>query len=70
MVLAGSRDGPDRYDSGQDLEVKVSREVGFKVGQIDHGRSYSIYFSDLYGHLLEITTHDHDIVASSFLLEE
>lgn len=70
MVLAGSHDDRDRPDSVHELEVKVKEKAGFKVGQIDHGRSYSLYFSDPYGHRLEITTYDYDVVASSSLLEE
>lgn len=30
---------------------------------IDHAKSWSIYFVDPYGHLLEITTYDYDLVA-------
>jgi catechol 2,3-dioxygenase len=36
----------------------------------DHGRSYSIYFSDPYGHRLEITSYDYETVASSLLIEK
>jgi catechol 2,3-dioxygenase-like lactoylglutathione lyase family enzyme len=27
---------------------------------VDHGKAYSVYFSDPYGHRLEVTTYDHD----------
>ena len=30
---------------------------------VDHGLSWSIYFNDPYGHLLEVTTYDYDAVA-------
>jgi catechol 2,3-dioxygenase-like lactoylglutathione lyase family enzyme len=30
---------------------------------VDHGLSWSIYFVDPYGHLLEVTTYDYDAVA-------
>jgi hypothetical protein len=62
--LAGSGDGPNRHDSGHELEVMANKEVSFKVGQIDHGRSYSLFFSNPYGLRLEITTYDYDIIAS------
>lgn len=32
---------------------------------VDHERSFSIYFSDPYGHRLEITTYDYELVAAS-----
>ena len=36
----------------------------------DHGRSFSIYFSDPYGHRLEITSYDYDALASSLWNED
>jgi hypothetical protein len=27
---------------------------------VDHDKAYSVYFSDPYGHRLEVTTYDHD----------
>jgi catechol 2,3-dioxygenase-like lactoylglutathione lyase family enzyme len=30
---------------------------------VDHQKSWSIYFSDPYGHLLEVTTYDYDFVS-------
>ena len=30
---------------------------------VDHGKSWSIYFKDPYGHLLEVTTYDYNHVA-------
>lgn len=27
---------------------------------VDHDKAYSIYFSDPYGHCLEVTTYDYD----------
>jgi catechol 2,3-dioxygenase-like lactoylglutathione lyase family enzyme len=32
---------------------------------VDHRQAYSIYFVDPYGHLLEITTYDHDDVSAA-----
>lgn len=32
---------------------------------VDHELSFSIYFTDPYGHLLEVTTYDHDQVRNS-----
>ena len=32
---------------------------------VDHGKSWSIYFNDPYGHLLEVTTYDYDQVAEA-----
>ncbi|WP_227374283.1 hypothetical protein [Haladaptatus halobius] len=34
---------------------------------IDHDLSYSIYFTDLDGNLLELTTNDHETVAAELL---
>ena len=32
---------------------------------VDHGLSWSIYFKDPYGHLLEVTTYDYERVAAA-----
>lgn len=32
---------------------------------VDHRQAHSIYFVDPYGHLLEVTTYDHDDVAAA-----
>lgn len=32
---------------------------------VDHQKSWSIYFKDPYGHLLEVTTYDYDQVATA-----
>lgn len=32
---------------------------------VDHRQAYSIYFVDPYGHLLEVTTYDHDHVSAA-----
>jgi catechol 2,3-dioxygenase-like lactoylglutathione lyase family enzyme len=32
---------------------------------VDHGKSWSIYFKDPYGHLLEVTTYDYDQVSEA-----
>jgi catechol 2,3-dioxygenase-like lactoylglutathione lyase family enzyme len=34
---------------------------------VDHDQSWSIYFSDPYGHLLEVTTYDYEYVASQLI---
>lgn len=41
-------------------ERTVTREL-----IVDHQLSFSIYFTDPYGHLLEVTTYDHDQVRRS-----
>lgn len=33
---------------------------------VDHQKSWSIYFNDPYGHLLELTTYDYDYVSQEF----
>lgn len=42
----GLRDHQDREVTGEAI--------------VDHGQAYSIYFSDPFGHRLEVTTYDHD----------
>ena len=32
---------------------------------VDHRQAYSIYFTDPYGHLLEVTTYDHEAIFDS-----
>jgi catechol 2,3-dioxygenase-like lactoylglutathione lyase family enzyme len=34
---------------------------------VDHGQAYSLYFSDPYGHLFELTTYDHETVAAQLV---
>ncbi len=44
-------------------ELKVNDEEGRVVtagSVVDHHKAYSIYFSDPYGHCLELTTYDYD----------
>ncbi len=42
-------------------ERRLSREL-----VADHGRSFSLYFLDPYGHRLEVTTYEMEIVESGF----
>lgn len=43
------------------LELIDQDGVGLTPAQVvDHQRSYSIYFSDPYGHRLEVTTYEYD----------
>src|SRR5712691_3358256 len=32
---------------------------------VDHGKAFSIYFSDPYGHRLEVTTYDHEPIRAA-----
>src|SRR5437867_1099033 len=41
--------------------VEFCRRPGMEI--VDHQKSWSIYFSDPYGHPLEVTTYDYDYVA-------
>jgi catechol 2,3-dioxygenase-like lactoylglutathione lyase family enzyme len=50
---------------GRLQEVAVFDEQGKQLtgdAVSDHGQAFSIYFQDPYGHRLEITTYDHEIV--------
>ena len=56
----------------QFLDSLAERELvdhdGRKVGKgnaKDHGKAFSVYFSDPYGHRLEITTYEHEVVRST-----
>jgi catechol 2,3-dioxygenase-like lactoylglutathione lyase family enzyme len=43
------------------LELKDHREQPVSAGAVvDHRKSYSIYFSDPYGHRLEVTTYEYE----------
>lgn len=49
-------------------EVAVFDEQGKQLARnaaVDHGQAFSIYFHDPYGHRLEITTYDHEMVRKS-----
>jgi catechol 2,3-dioxygenase-like lactoylglutathione lyase family enzyme len=44
-------------------ELKITDERGQPItvdSAVDHGQAYSVYFSDPYGHHLEVTTYDYD----------
>jgi catechol 2,3-dioxygenase-like lactoylglutathione lyase family enzyme len=50
-----------------DLALTDSRQRPVSADSVvDHRQSYSIYFDDPYGHLLEVTTYDYD-ETSAFL---
>lgn len=40
-------------------------EAGARPRVVDHDLSFSVYFTDPYGHRLEVTTYDHLLVRSS-----
>jgi catechol 2,3-dioxygenase-like lactoylglutathione lyase family enzyme len=46
---------------GLDLVDHHGRNVTALLA-VDHERAFSIYFNDPYGHRLEVTTYDHDVV--------
>jgi catechol 2,3-dioxygenase-like lactoylglutathione lyase family enzyme len=55
--------------SGQDFLTFLGRadRLGPSEGQppvrvMDHGTAFSAYFADPYGHRLEVTTYDHEVV--------
>jgi catechol 2,3-dioxygenase-like lactoylglutathione lyase family enzyme len=49
-----------------DLQVRDSRGRPVDTeALVDHGKAFSVYFSDPYGHLLEITTYDHAAVVEA-----
>jgi hypothetical protein len=46
-------------------ELRLTDQQGRPVTRdraADHGRAFSIYFSDPFGHHLEVTTYDHEAV--------
>jgi catechol 2,3-dioxygenase-like lactoylglutathione lyase family enzyme len=42
--------------------VELCRRLGIPHEEADHTKSWSVYFSDPYGHLLEVTTYDYEYV--------
>ncbi len=49
-----------------DLELADIHNQRLTPGSVvDHQQAYSIYFVDPYGHLLEVTTYDYDVVSSA-----
>jgi catechol 2,3-dioxygenase-like lactoylglutathione lyase family enzyme len=44
-----------------ELQIEGERHQAITVDSVvDHGKAYSVYFPDPYGHHLEVTTYDHD----------
>lgn len=41
------------------------RQLVTSESAVDHGRAFSVYFCDPYGHRLEITTYDEDVVRAA-----
>jgi hypothetical protein len=41
---------------------QLLREGGQPVRVIDHETAFSVYFADPYGHHLEVTTYEHNVV--------
>jgi catechol 2,3-dioxygenase-like lactoylglutathione lyase family enzyme len=44
-------------------ELRLKGQQGMPItfdSVVDHGKAYSVYFSDPYGHRLEVTTYDYD----------
>lgn len=64
--VAFSLEGPAYLEFLRRLEdLDLKNPAGQRVSPdmvVDHGRSFSIYFSDPYGHRLEITTYEYDLV--------
>jgi catechol 2,3-dioxygenase-like lactoylglutathione lyase family enzyme len=42
--------------------AELLREEGAEPRVIDHGGAWSVYFSDPFGHRLEVTTYEADVV--------
>ena len=56
----------EAIDRLAELQIRDSR--GRPMGaeaRVDHGKAFSVYFSDPYGHQLEITTYDHVAVVKA-----
>jgi len=48
------------------LQLKDYRERPVTVRSVvDHGKAYSIYFSDPYGHRLEVTTYEYEAIRTA-----
>ena len=67
-LVAFRVDGPGfaeflRRLSGQGLTDHTGKNVS-AAAVVDHGKAYSIYFSDPYGHRLEVTTYDVERIKS------
>lgn len=55
----GFIDFVDRLDGIDDVDAAGREDV------VDHDLSFSVYFSDPYGHRFEVTTYDYDHVAAN-----
>jgi catechol 2,3-dioxygenase-like lactoylglutathione lyase family enzyme len=58
--------------SGADFLTFLGRadQLGLREGQLpvrvmDHGSAFSAYFADPYGHRLEVTTYEHEVVRAA-----
>ena len=40
----------------------LSEKLGESVDPVDHGKAWSLYFSDPWGNPYEITTYDYELV--------
>jgi catechol 2,3-dioxygenase-like lactoylglutathione lyase family enzyme len=50
----------------KDLQLKDHRDRFVTFGSVvDHEKAYSVYFSDPYGHRLEVTTYDYEVVRTA-----
>jgi hypothetical protein len=48
-----------------ELQLKDLRDQPITIDSVvDHDKAYSLYFSDPYGHQLEVTTYDYDATAA------
>jgi catechol 2,3-dioxygenase-like lactoylglutathione lyase family enzyme len=46
-----------------DLGLKNAQgETVTRESAVDHGKAYSVYFSDPYGHRLEVTSYEHEAI--------
>jgi len=54
-----------------DLPLKDHEDRPVTSGSVvDHGKAYSVYFSDPYGHRLEVTTYEHEATRAALALPD
>jgi catechol 2,3-dioxygenase-like lactoylglutathione lyase family enzyme len=57
--------------SGPDFLTFLARAAQLRLGEngsvpvVDHETAFSAYFADPYGHRLEVTTYDHEVVRAA-----
>jgi catechol 2,3-dioxygenase len=55
--------GDDFFRLIEELDALKGEDAVNRSQIADHGKSFSVYFSDPYGNQLEVTTYDYDVVA-------